>query len=146
MNLNWSHHYQHILKIVRDTTTHLSNSYATTAQKMRTLQACIKTKIRYAFCVAPFTNSQIKTMDGLLTKAAKRAYRLPTNISTAAAHEDVALGGLGCPSILVEYHTVQVQRLAGPAGPACACARWLARRVTARSTAARGTADVCSST
>jgi hypothetical protein len=64
MNLNWSHHYQHILKIVRDTTTHLSNSYATTAQKMRTLQACIKTKIRYAFSSHPSQTPRLKQWMG----------------------------------------------------------------------------------
>ena len=89
----------------------MKHSYATTSEKMRTLNTCIRTKIRYAFCVAPYTKAQLKALDSPLCRAAKEAYGLPNSTATAVAHEDVSKGGLGCPSLLAEYNTVQIQRL-----------------------------------
>jgi ribonuclease HI len=111
INLDWSKQYQLTRDTIREMCRNMKHSYATTSQKMRTLSSCIRTKIRYAFCVAPYTKAQLKALDGPLCRAAKEAYGLPCSTATAVAHEDVNKGGLGCPSLLVEYNTVQIQRL-----------------------------------
>lgn len=111
INLDWSAQYQLTRDTIREMCQNMKHSYATTSQKMRTLNSCIRTKIRYAFCVAPYTKAQLKALDSPLCKAAKEAYGLPNSTATAVAHEDINKGGLGCPSLLVEYNTVQLQRL-----------------------------------
>ena len=111
IHLDWSAQYKLTRDTIRDMCQNMNNSYASTFQKMRTLTTCIRTKIRYAFCVAPYTKAQLKALDSLLCRAAKAAYGLPNCTATAVAHEDVNKGGLGCPSLLAEYHTVQIQRL-----------------------------------
>ena len=111
MHLDWSAQYQLTRDTIRDMCHIMKHSYATTSQKMRTLNTCIRTKIRYAFCVAPYTKAQLKALDSPLCRAAKEAYGLPNSTATAVAHEDVSKGGLGCPSLLAEYNTVQIQRL-----------------------------------
>jgi ribonuclease HI len=111
MNLDWSAQYQLTRDTIRDMCNNMKHSYARTSQKMRTLNTCIRTKIRYAFCVAPYSKAQLKALDSLLCRAAKEAYGLLNSTATAVAHEDVNKGGLGCPSLLAEYNTVQLQRL-----------------------------------
>jgi Reverse transcriptase (RNA-dependent DNA polymerase) len=110
INLDWSAQYKLTRDTIREMCQSMKHSYAITSQKMRTPSSCIRTKIRYAFCVAPYTTAQLKALDGPLCRAAKEAYGLPSSTATAVAHEDVDKGGLGCPSLLVVYNTVQLQR------------------------------------
>lgn len=122
LHLNWKAQFDKSRDTLKQMVWHMSHSHATTAQKIRTLNSCLRSKIRYAFCVAPYNKSRLKALDAVLCKAAKEAYGLPKCLATAAAHEDTAKGGLGCPSLLVEYTTIQIQRLtaalndAGPLG------------------------------
>ena len=111
MNLNWSAQFGATREALKELTSSMLSSYATTTQKMRTINTCLRTKVRYAFCVAPYTNGQIQMLDSILCRAVKQAYGLPTCMSNAAVHEDVNRGGLGSPSLLTEYAMVQVQRL-----------------------------------
>ena len=111
MNLNWSAQFEATREALKKLTSSMLSSYATTTQKLRTINTCLRTKVRYAFCVAPYTNGQIQMLDSILCRAVKQAYGLPTCMSNAAVHEDVNRGGLGSPSLLTEYATVQVQRL-----------------------------------
>ena len=80
--------YQLTRDTIRDMCHIMKHSYATTSQKMRTLNTCIRTKIRYAFCVAPYTKAQLKALDSPLCRAAKEAYGLPNSTATAVAHEE----------------------------------------------------------
>ena len=111
MNLNWSAQFEATREALKQLTSSMLSSYATTTQKLRTINTCLRTKVRYAFCVAPYTNGQIQMLDSILCRAVKQAYGLPTCMSNAAVHEDVNRGGLGSPSLLTEYAMVQVQRL-----------------------------------
>ena len=111
MNLDWRPQYTKTRETIKEMGTNMARSYATTYQKMRTLKSCIRNKVEYAFCVAPYTKSQLSTFDSILCRAAKEAYRLPKSVSTAAAHEDTSKGGLGCPSLLANYNAIQTQRL-----------------------------------
>jgi hypothetical protein len=64
-----------------------------------------------AFCAAPYSTAELKKLDSLLTRATKQAYRLSNSMSTAAAHQDVLKGGLGCYSLEVEYNLISHQNL-----------------------------------
>lgn len=55
--------------------------------------------------------AELKYPDSQLTKATKQAYGMPVCMSTAAAHQDATLGGLGCHSLEVEHTEICVQRL-----------------------------------
>jgi hypothetical protein len=111
LNLDWTAQFEATREALKQMTRSMVSSYATTAQKVRTINSCLKAKVRYAFCVAPYTNGQLKVLDSIICKAVKQAYGLPSCMSNAAVHEDVDKGGMGCPSLLAEYTTVQIQRL-----------------------------------
>jgi hypothetical protein len=53
--------------------------------------------------------AELKKLDSLMTRATKQAHRLSISISTAAAHQDVQKGGLGCHSLEVEYNLISHQ-------------------------------------
>lgn len=67
--------------------------------------------VAYTFTAVPYTLSHVSKLDSMFTQATKKIYRLGQGVSRAMAHDDVAQGGLGCPSLMVEYGRIQVQRL-----------------------------------
>eukprot|EP00775_Hariotina_reticulata_P006754 gene6754-biopygen8553 len=111
MDLNYKHQLKSMLEKIRNQVTRLKSSQASTKQKIRVIETCIRPAITYAMAVAPYTLPEVRCFDSLLTRATKQAYRLSTSMSNAAAHQDIRLGGLGCHSLEVEYHTICVQRL-----------------------------------
>jgi len=111
MTLNMRPQFDNTMSNLRDMLQSMARSVAGPYQKHRTLMGCIRAKIRYAFCLAPYTMAQLGMMDSQMAKAAKLAYGLKPYIANAWAHEDIRKGGLGCHSLQVEYHEVQIQRL-----------------------------------
>ena len=111
MNLSTGPQFTETVRTLREMTTNLTRSPAAPYQKMRTLMSCIRPKIRYTFCLAPYTMAQLGVMDSILAQAAKQAAGLKKYIANTWAHEDRSRGGLGCHSLQVEYHEVQIQRL-----------------------------------
>lgn len=111
MDLNYKHQLKATLEAVANMTHNLGKSLASTQQKQRILEQSIRPSITYAFMAAPYTLAEIKCLDSLLTKAIKKAHRLPTSMSTAAAHLSRDKGGLGCHSLEVEYNKMGVERL-----------------------------------
>jgi hypothetical protein len=111
MDLNYKHHFRATLDKLRNQVKHLRWSYASTSQKQRIIETCIRPAVSYAFAAAPYSLSEIKALDSQLTKATKQAYRLSTSLATVVAHQDKKLGGLGCRSLEVEYHLICHQNL-----------------------------------
>eukprot|EP00878_Enallax_costatus_P013234 GHUV01013835.1.p1 GENE.GHUV01013835.1~~GHUV01013835.1.p1 ORF type:complete len:792 (+),score=93.90 GHUV01013835.1:76-2451(+) len=111
MDLNFAPQLQATLKEVREMTNNLKVSYASTQQKVRIINTCIRPAITYILTVSPFTASELRLVDNLLSSAYKQAYKLPKSMSTAATREDRNKGGLGCHSIEVEHNTICIQRL-----------------------------------
>ena len=111
MTLNMRPQFERTLATLKEMVSSMTRSVARPSQKHRTLMGCIRAKLRHAFCLAPYTLAQIGLLDSQMAKAAKLAYGLKPYIANAWAHEDVSRGGLGCHSLQVEYHEVQVQRL-----------------------------------
>jgi hypothetical protein len=111
MDLNWSHQFKHIVELTKKKLAHLRNSWLSRAQKLRVISTSIRPMITYSFPLAPYTDKHIKTLDSLLAKGWKQAYNLPVSTATAFAHEDIDKGGLGCPSLQVDYHAILAERL-----------------------------------
>jgi hypothetical protein len=96
MDMNYKHQLKATLEKIRNQVNHLKTSLASTKQKVCVIETCIRPAITYAMAAAPYTLPEIRCFDRLLTRATKQAYKLSTSMSTAAAHQDVRLGGLGC--------------------------------------------------
>ena len=111
MHLDWSHQLHLTTKALRSMLKGIKASNAKVYQKMRTIKSCIRSKVRYTFCVAPYTDRDIQDIDSLISRACKCAHGLPTYLAQAFVHEDQEKGGLGCPSMQVEYKEVATQRL-----------------------------------
>jgi len=111
MDLNWRPQYEHTLELLKTKIQHLLSSWLSRHQKKRVLTQCLRPMVTYTFYAAPFTQKQIAKLDSLLTQASKVIYGLGRCVSSAMAHEDITKGGLGCPSLMVEYHTILIQRL-----------------------------------
>jgi ribonuclease HI len=111
MDLNFKPQLAATLKQVKEMVHHLRSSYASTSQKQRIIETCIRPKIIYGMTVAPYTLAEIKLLDSLMTRATKQAYGLSIGMPTAAAHQDKVKGGLGCRSLQVEHSLICIQRL-----------------------------------
>jgi hypothetical protein len=111
MDMDWGKQFQTARDMLKTTVTLLRRSYVSTSQKMRLLNSCTRRQLAYPMQVAPYSELQLKALDAYLTMAAKAAYGLTRGTGTAFAKQDVQQGGLGCPSIAVEYHTTQIQSL-----------------------------------
>ena len=53
------------------------------------------------------------SLSSLMVGAYKAAYGLSKSTAQAFIHDETAKGGLGLPSLQVEYHSLQTQRLIG---------------------------------
>ena len=111
MKLDWSHHYNQVYEDTKDSVIHLLRSHGTPYQKRRVVDACLRERLSYSFTPMPFNHIQLKKLDNLLAQVYKQSYGLPKSCSTALAHQDTSLGGLGCTSLHVLYTTVAVQSL-----------------------------------
>jgi hypothetical protein len=111
MHLDWSHQISLTIDALKSMVKGIKVSNGKLYQKMRTITSCIRSKVRYAFCVAPYTDKELQQIDSLISRACKHAHGLPLSLAQAFVHEDQQKGGLGCPSMQVEYKEVAVQRI-----------------------------------
>lgn len=111
MQLDWAHQLTIVKTALKSMARGLKVSGGKPYQKMRTIHSCIRSKVRYAFCVAPYTDKDIQELDSIISRACKDAHGLPSYLAQAFVHEDRNKGGLGCPSLQVEYKQVALQRL-----------------------------------
>jgi exonuclease III/ribonuclease HI len=111
MTMNMRPQFEITMANLKDMLLSMARSVARPYQQHRTLMGCVRAKLRYALCLAPYNMAQLGMLDSQMAKAAKLAHGLKPYIANAWAHEDVPKGGLGCHSLQVEYHEIQVQRL-----------------------------------
>ena len=111
MDLNFKPQWQAARAKLSQQVEALAHSYASTHQKRRIIETCMRPALTYAFSVAPYSKAELRSLDALLTKATKKAFGISATTSTALAHEDTSKGGLGCHSLEVEYNLVCHQRL-----------------------------------
>jgi len=98
-------------KTLKEKLIHLRASYATPRQAMHMLKTVIKPSVAYSFPVVPCSPDELDVWDRMIASAARHAYGLMRSSPTAMVREDVALGGMGCTSLAVEYATRNIQSL-----------------------------------
>jgi len=81
----------------------LAASLASPRQCLHILQTVIKPSISYAFCVAPYTLTQLALLDKVLAGIARKCCRLQRSFPTCAILRHVDEGGIGLISLSVEY-------------------------------------------
>ena len=111
MVLDWRPQKCAMTKTLKEKLTHLRASYATPRQAMHMLKTVIKPSVAYSFPVVPCSPDELDTWDRMIASAARQAYGLMRSSPTAMVREDVALGGMGCTSLAVEYATRNIQSL-----------------------------------
>eukprot|EP00878_Enallax_costatus_P001532 GHUV01001683.1.p1 GENE.GHUV01001683.1~~GHUV01001683.1.p1 ORF type:complete len:2173 (+),score=325.19 GHUV01001683.1:401-6520(+) len=111
MDLNYKHQLEATLVTVRQMITELRHSLLGTAHKTRIIESTIRPSITYALSIVPYTKAEMRSLDALMARATKQAYKLATSMPTAAAHMPKELGGLGCHSLEVEQTVISIQRL-----------------------------------
>ena len=111
MKLDWSHHYHCVYTDIKESVTHILQSYGNPYQKRRVVENCLRERLSYSFIPMPFNPVQLQKLDNLLTQVYKQSYGLSKCCSNALAHQDNNLGGLGCQSLRVHYIMSAVQSL-----------------------------------
>ena len=111
LDLRWIHQFKSLYLAVKDRLGSLKGAPVSTYRKLYTINSSIRPKITHSFAVAPYSTSQLQALDSILVGAYKAAYGLSKSTAQAFVHDETAKGGLGLPSLQVEYHSLQTQRL-----------------------------------
>jgi ribonuclease HI len=111
MNLDWRPQFEDTAKTIREKVQRIAQSWAAPAQKVRLIESCLRPAITYALPVAPYTATQIHSLDRLLLSGVKKAWGQRHSMPSALAHEDRERFGLGCHSLMVEYAHISTQTL-----------------------------------
>ena len=77
-------------------------SRASPKQKLIMIQTSLKPYVTYSFPLGIQTNKDIKGLDGIISRTAKRALRLPST-PTALVLEQQVVSGTRAQSLLVDY-------------------------------------------
>ena len=110
-SLNWSHQRAALVDTVIEKADGILRSMASDEQKLRLIDTLLRPHIRYSLCTGAYNSADIACLDGLLTRLAKYALRLPTSTPTALVQEDRHRGGLGVTSLQETYVTELVAKL-----------------------------------
>jgi hypothetical protein len=78
MDLNWKKQQQDIGQSLQTMGAHLGRCYHSQAQKLRTMQTCLKAKARYAFPLMCYSAQDIERLDRTMDAVVRKAYRAPT--------------------------------------------------------------------
>jgi exonuclease III len=102
----WHKQLEETLKHISDMGNKLARSLASPRQCLQILKMVIKPAVSYAFCVAPYTTSEIHQLDRAISRVARSCCRLPRSFPTAAILLDQEAGGMGLTSLTVDYGQV----------------------------------------
>jgi hypothetical protein len=83
-------------------------SFASGPQRLQTMLRCIIAGVTYAFPVMPVGLLELNRCDAILAKCAKQAFKLPSRSSNRMVHLAKLDGGLGIPSLRVQYHQLNL--------------------------------------
>ncbi|GIL49008.1 hypothetical protein Vafri_5496, partial [Volvox africanus] len=81
----------------------LQSSLASPDQCIRIIQNCIQTMVAYSFSTMAYTPHDIRLMDAMIARIARRCYGLPSSFPTRAVLQPVEHFGLGTGSLLPLY-------------------------------------------
>ena len=111
-SLKWNLQKEITMKKAQQQGQLLAHSPASLKQKIKILNTVIKPRIAYAYYVVPFSKSDIKKMDKIISKIIKKTCKIPrstANILTHLSHENF---GINTTSLLPYYiHCIGQQLL-----------------------------------
>ena len=103
MTLNWSAQMAHTCKTIKEKGESLQGSLASPDQCIRIIQTCIHAVAAYSFPTMAYTPNDIRLMDAMIARTARRCYRLPPSFPTRAVLLPTEQYGLGVGSLLPIY-------------------------------------------
>jgi len=112
LTLNWSAQMTHVCKAVRDKGDLLQGSLASSDQCIRIIQNCIQPIVSYSFPTMAYTPNDIRLLDAMIARVARRCYGLPTSFPTRAVLLPAEQYGLGVGSLLPIYVRMAARALA----------------------------------
>ncbi len=102
----------HVCEAVRDKGDLLQGSLASPDQSIRIVQSCIQPVVAYSFSTMAYTANDIRLLDAMIARIARRCYGLPASFPTRAVLLPGEHYGLGVGSLLPIY--VRTHRNARP--------------------------------
>jgi ribonuclease HI len=111
LTLNWSAQMAHVCKAVRDKGDLLQGSLASPDQSIRIVQSCIQPVVAYSFSTMAYTANDIRLLDAMIARIARRCYGLPASFPTRAVLLPGEHYGLGVGSLLPIYVRIATRAL-----------------------------------
>ena len=111
MTLNFSHHFTSLAQTILAKGRQLIEARVSAKQSLHILNRVLKPQIAYCFPIAPFSETDIEHLDGILVKVAKICMGLKTAFPNKVVLTPTHRGGVGLHSLLVEYTQVATQTL-----------------------------------
>ncbi len=111
LTLNWKAQFQKMQAKLLEKGAALNASFASPRQQLQVLQQCIIPGLTYSLPIMPCTLNDIDRLDKIITRIAKRAYRLPVGTPNAMMHRDTLACGMGITSLHVAYTQLATQAL-----------------------------------
>ena len=111
MTLNFSFHFASLAQDILAKGRQLVEARVSAKQSLHIINRVLKPKIAYCFPIAPFSETDIEHLDGLLVKVAKICMGLKTGFPNKVVLAPTHLGGVGLHSLLLEYTQIATQTL-----------------------------------
>ena len=91
------------VETARERSEAILESSASPKHKLIMIQTSLKPYITYSFPLGIQSHEDIKELDSIISRTAKKALRLPTSTPTGLILEQQAASGTGAQSLLVDY-------------------------------------------
>ena len=111
--LNWSYQLDKVRKKALEKGYNVLQSFTTPAQTLQYVQSCIRPYLTYSFPITMHTPNDIAKLDSVLTRIAKKAYRLPISTPNAMVMRSRLQSGMGMTSLQVDYTYENTKYLLG---------------------------------
>ncbi len=109
--LNWSFQLKKTIDNVKERGLRMASCMLSYRQKLHFVKTVILPAATYAFPLAYLTPADLAKLDRLYSRICKQAMGLPTCTPTAMIFEDREKGGMGMPSLEVDYSDMVTRSL-----------------------------------
>ena len=109
--LNWSFQLKKTIDNVQERGLRMASCMLSYRQKLHFVKTVILPAATYAFPLAYLTPADLAKLDRLYSRICKQAMGLPTCTPTAMIFEDREKGGMGMPSLEVDYSDMVTRSL-----------------------------------
>ena len=95
--------FQRLVEVARERSEAILGSSASPKQKLIVIQTSLKPYITYSFPLGIQSHEDIKELDSIISRTAKKALRLPMSTPIGPVLEQRAASGTKAQSLLVDY-------------------------------------------